>query len=85
MGSHVIDMIDIVDYQGQSVIIERAGKPKAAMVSLEDLEFIKKKKAQAKKEFFAMSQQFSDAMKQLSRTEKKKLIQEALTAAKNSI
>ncbi|MFH1959098.1 MAG: type II toxin-antitoxin system Phd/YefM family antitoxin [Patescibacteria group bacterium] len=78
------ELIDIVDYKGQSVIIQRAGKPKVAVIPLSDFEIVKEQKVKAKQKFFAMSKEFAESFKNLNKKEKQALINQAIVATRKN-
>ena len=49
------ELLDKADYRGESFVIKRAGKLKAAIVPIREYQQMKQSKAKAKKRFFAMT------------------------------
>jgi prevent-host-death family protein len=73
--------LDRVDYRRERFIVQRAGKPKAVLISLADFEQGERLKAEAKEEFFAMTDELRArvAASGISAKELDALIDEAVT------
>src|SRR5258708_1982281 len=76
--------LDRVDLRRETFIVERAGKPKAALVPLTDLQEMVRMKAEARQAFFAMTDEIGRNFTKSGLSEKQleALIDTAVTAVR---
>jgi prevent-host-death family protein len=55
--------LDMVDYRNQSFVIQRAGKPKAAIIPIREYEQVQRVKCEARERFWTMTQELCAALK----------------------
>ncbi len=55
--------LDMVDYRNQSFVIQRAGRPKAAMIPFREYEQVRRVRKEARERFWAMTQELRAAFK----------------------
>lgn len=74
--------LDRVDYRRERFIIERAGRPKAALISVAELEQVEMRKREAKKRLWAKIQTMRKAFAKVKPEEAQRIIDEAITAVR---
>jgi prevent-host-death family protein len=78
--------LDRVAYRGERFIVERAGKPKAVLVSVAEYEQMERLRQEAKANFFAMTDDIRTRVAQsgLSEQELEALIEQAITEVRRN-
>ncbi len=70
---HFGELLDKADYRGESVVVKRAGKLKAAIVSIQDYEFIKQRN-EARNRILATHRKMRKSFSQLGYKEAQALV-----------
>jgi prevent-host-death family protein len=74
--------LDRVDLRGERFIVERAGKPKAVIISVAEYEQVERLRREAKERFFAQVDEMRAAFADVDPKEAERVIVEAIEASR---
>lgn len=74
-------VLDNVFYRNDNFVVEKAGEPRAVIVSISDYEQLKKARVEARRRFMERTQEAQETFQALSQEEKQQLADEATTPA----
>src|SRR5690554_6178530 len=71
-------VLDRAEFGNETIVVERAGRPKAAIVPLRELQEMRRIKREARERFFTMTGQMRERFSDLSAAEIEALVNEAV-------
>ena len=71
-------VLDRAEFGNETFVVERAGRPKAAIVPLRELEELRRIKREARERFFAMTDDLRQRFAQLDDAEVEQLVEETI-------
>lgn len=75
-------IVDRVFYRNESFIVEKSGEPRAAIVPVRDYRDLQRRRQEAKKQFWAMTQELQGAFKDVDPDEVEREIAAAIAEAR---
>jgi prevent-host-death family protein len=76
--------LDQVDFRNQRFLVQRAGKPKAVLISLQEYEQLERQKQVAQDRFWAVTENLRERVAKYDPREVEVAIDEAITAVRQS-
>lgn len=77
-------VLDRAEFGNETIVVERAGRPKAAIVPLRELAEMRRIKREARERFFTMTEALRDRFSSLSNPEIEALVNEAVTEVRQA-
>lgn len=75
-------LLDLVELRGETFVVERSGRPKAALVPIQELEQMNRMKAEAKERLFEMMDELHERTAHIPPEIFEKEIEEAIAAVR---